>query len=102
MEWSSQVLPKLENAKKALIIFFLSIGAAVLGYLPIMLASLCGAVAMVLSGVLNIKTALKAVDTKIFTMIPAALAMGLAMQGTGGAKFLSSNLIFFLGDSRLI
>ena len=63
-----------------------------------MLASLCGAVAMVLSGVLNIKTALKAVDTKIFTMIPAALAMGLAMQGTGGAKFLSSNLIFFLGD----
>jgi len=98
LEWSSQVLPKLENAKKALIIFFLSIGAAVLGYLPIMLASLCGAVAMVLSGVLNIKTALKAVDTKIFTMIPAALAMGLAMQGTGGAKFLSSNLIFFLGD----
>ena len=97
LEWSSQVLPKLENAKKALIIFFLSIGAAVLGYLPIMLASLCGAVAMVLSGVLNIKTALKAVDTKIFTMIPAALAMGLAMQGTGGAKFLSSNLIFFLG-----
>ena len=98
LEWSSQVLPKLENAKKALIIFFLSIGAAVLGYLPIMVASLCGAVAMVLSGVLNIKTALKAVDTKIFTMIPAALAMGLAMQGTGGAKFLSSNLIFFLGD----
>tara|TARA_Y100001970_G_C14187597_1_gene833469 strand:- start:158 stop:1876 length:1719 start_codon:yes stop_codon:yes gene_type:complete len=98
LEWSSQVLPKLENAKKALIIFFLSIGAAVLGYLPIMLASLCGAVAMVFSGVLNIKTALKAVDTKIFTMIPAALAMGLAMQGTGGAKFLSSNLIFFLGD----
>ena len=60
LEWSSQVLPKLENAKKALIIFFLSIGAAVLGYLPIMLASLCGAVAMVLSGVLNIKTGLKA------------------------------------------
>ena len=24
--------------------------------------------------------------------------MGLAMQGTGGAKFLSSSLIFFLGD----
>ena len=80
LEWSSQVLPKLENAKKALIIFFLSIGAAVLGYLPIMLASLCGAVAMVLSGVLNIKTALKAVDTKIFTMIPAALAMGLDLS----------------------
>ena len=36
---------------------------------------------------------MRSLDTKIFTMIPAALAMGLAMQETGGAAYLAQIMI---------
>jgi di/tricarboxylate transporter len=51
---------------------------------------------MVATGVLSIRMAARALDSKIFTMIPAALAMGLSMQVTGGAQYLAQNLIDLL------
>ena len=48
---------------------------------------------MVALGVLNIRQAFRAVDTKILTMIPAALGMGAAMHVTGGAHFVADNVI---------
>ena len=44
-------------------------------------------------GVLNVRQAFQAVDAKIFTTIGAALALGVALQETGGAQYLAQALV---------
>ncbi len=92
MEWSSEELPVAHHARRAGAIFIATVGLAASGLFPVVGATLLGAVAMVLSGALNVQQATRALDSKIITMIPAALAMGAAMQETGGAGFLAFGL----------
>lgn len=96
LEWSAEELPALDHAKRAVTIFFGVILLAATGILPVMVSALIGAAALVATGVLGIRAAARSLDSKIFTMIPAALAMGLAMQVTGGAAYLAQNLIDLL------
>ena len=99
LAWSAAELPALDHAKRAVLIFLGVILCAATGILPVAAAALTGAIAMVATGVLSIRLATRSLDTKIFTMIPAALAMGLAMQQTGGAAFLAQQLIDVLQGS---
>ncbi len=87
--WSAETLPKLDHAKRAALIFMAVIGLSASGMMPIVTASLIGAVAMVATGVLNVRQALRAVDARIMTAIGASLAMGVALQESGGASFLA-------------
>jgi len=96
LEWSAEELPALDHAKRAVLIFAGIILCAATGLLPVMVAALLGAAALVATGVLSIQMAARSLDSKIFTMIPAALAMGLAMQVTGGAAFLAQGMISIL------
>ena len=89
IEWSASELPAHHHAKRAAVVLLAVVAAAASGLVPIVIAGLTGAAAMVGFGVLNIRQAFRAVDTKILTMIPAALAMGAAMHATGGAHFVA-------------
>ncbi len=89
MESTREVLPKLDHAKRAAILFGAAVGAAATGLVPIVVAAFVGAVAMVASGVLNLRQAFRAIDAKIATAIAAALAMSTALRETGGAEFLA-------------
>ncbi len=93
IEWSAAELPAHHHAKCAAAILLGVVATSALGILPIVTASLSGAAAMVAMGVMNIRQAFRAVDTKILTMIPAALALGTAMKATGGAHFVASNVV---------
>ena len=44
-------------------------------------------------GCLNIRQATRAVDRRIFLVIGTSLALGLALQETGGAQFLAMTLV---------
>jgi len=90
IEWSAAELPARHHAKRAALVLVGVVLASASGMMPIVIAGLTGAAAMVAAGVLNIRQAFRAVDTKILTMIPAALAMGAAMHATGGAHFIAS------------
>ncbi|MEQ8707624.1 MAG: SLC13 family permease [Rhodospirillales bacterium] len=92
MEWSQAELPATHRVKRALIIFAAVVGLAATGVVPIVISSLAGAAAMVALDVLNLRQAARSVDGKIVTMIAAALALGVAMQETGGAAFISALL----------
>ena len=92
LEWSTEELPVVHHAKLAAVIFLGVVALAALGIFPVVGAALLGAVAMVVSGALSLQQASRALDAKIFTMIPAALAMGAAMQETGGALYLAQAL----------
>ena len=93
LEWSAAALPTLHRAKRATSIFLAAIGLAAAGLAPIVVATLTGAAAMVASGALNVRQAVRAVDPKIVTTIGAALALGVALQETGGAAFLAAALV---------
>jgi di/tricarboxylate transporter len=93
LEWSATELPALDHAKRATLIFLGVIVLAATGALPVAVATMIGAGAMVGLGVLPVAAAVRALDSRIFTMIPAALAMGLAMEVTGGADFLAGHLL---------
>ncbi len=96
LEWSAIELPALDHAKRATSIFLCVILAAASGEVPVAVATLIGAGAMVGFGVLPVAAAVRALDSRIYTMIPAALAMGLAMEVTGGAAYLAGHLLALL------
>ncbi len=93
LEWSAAEVPALKRAKRAGMIFLTVVGLAATGIIPIVVSALCGAAAMVIVGVLNIRQAFQAVDPKIVTTISAALALGVALQETGGAAYLAGHLV---------
>ncbi len=93
MEWSAEELPALTHGRAAVLIFVAAIGLSATGLVPLVVTTLCGAVAMVGLGVLNVAQAARAVDPKIVTTIGAALALGVAMQETGGAQFIATGLV---------
>jgi len=99
LEWSAEELPVLDHAKRATLIFITVLALAASGVVPIVVAALTGAAAMVVVGVLNVRQAFQAVDPKIVSTIGAALALGVTLQETGGARYIAQGLLTTLGDA---
>ncbi|MCW5699080.1 MAG: SLC13 family permease [Rhodospirillales bacterium] len=93
IEWSAEELQTQVSAPVAALIFAVAIGIAATGLVSLVVATLTGAVAMVVCGALNVRQAARAVDPKIVTTIGAALAMGVALQETGGAQHVARLLV---------
>ncbi len=88
---------RVELRLTAPILYARSIALAVVllaatGVLPILHASLAGALAMVLGGCLNVRQAGRALDLRVYLLIASAIAMGNALQVTGGAQFIASGV----------
>jgi di/tricarboxylate transporter len=99
MEWSAEELPALTHARRASLIFATVVTLAASGLVPIVVAALSGASAMVAVGVLNLRQAFRAIDPLIVTTIAAALALGVALQETGGAVYLAHAMVEALGGA---
>ena len=93
LDWSRTDLPDPRKAIIARSITVCVVAAAATGLSDILIASLVGAVAMVGSGCLNVRQAVRALDIRIFLLIGAALAMGAALQMTGAADFIASQTV---------
>jgi len=93
LEWSTEDLPERKHAAIAGAVFLTVIGLAASGMVPIPIAALTGATAMIALGCLNIRQASRAINRRIFLLIGAALAMGTSLQYTGGATYLAEALV---------
>ncbi|HLF58720.1 MAG TPA: SLC13 family permease [Alphaproteobacteria bacterium] len=93
MEWSMTDLPAPHLAGLAGLVFAAVVGLAAFEVLPIVVAAMIGVVAMIAVGALNVRQALQAVDARIILLVGAALALGAAMQETGGAVFVAHGFI---------
>jgi len=93
MESSATDMPMKEYAVRALLIFAGIVFTAAFEILPIVVAALGGATLMMISRCLNVRQAGRAIDRRVFTIVGAALALGTAMQGTGGAAWLAHAVI---------
>jgi di/tricarboxylate transporter len=78
-------------------IFLLAILMATVGFLNVGIAFTAAAVAMILSGVMNVKEAYKAVDWPIIILLGAMIPLGTALEKTGGAEMLATQLIYASG-----
>ena len=90
---SKRDLPLPKKAPVAGGIFLMVIGAAALGFLSIPVAAITGAVAMIATGCLNIRQATRAIDRKIFLLVGAMLALGTALQVSGGAHYIAELML---------
>lgn len=90
---SKKELPLPKKAPIAGLIFFITIFLASTGILSITVASITGAVALVATGCLNIRQATRAIDRKILILVGSMLALGGAMQSTGGAQFIADLML---------
>lgn len=93
LDWSMKELPDIRKSIWARIIFFVTILLAATGLLPIEIAAMTGALAMIATGCLNLRQAVRALDMKIFLLIGAAFAMGLALERTGAATQIGTLVV---------
>ena len=89
----AQQAPRTEKAPLALLILFAFIVSVVMGFLPIALAAVIGATAMVLTGVLSMEEAYRHIDWKSVFLIAGMLPLGIALQQTGAAEFVAQGLL---------
>ena len=93
LEASKVLVPMRRKAPVALAIFLALVAFAALEILPIMVTALVGAMAMILSGCINIRQAKRAFDSRIFMLVGASLAAATALERSGGAEFIASNAV---------
>jgi di/tricarboxylate transporter len=89
MEWSASELPLVSKAPIAAAIFAMIVLPAALDLVPIVITALFGVVALIVTGCLNIRQAARAVDREIVLIVAAALALGTALEATGGAAYVA-------------
>ena len=91
--WSLEELPTAHHAYRAIFIFAATIIAAASGFLPIVVAAIAGALALVLTGCLNMQQVTRAIDQRIYLLIGTAFALSEALRVTGGAELLASTVV---------
>ena len=74
------------------------VASVLTGILPIEIASIGGALAIIAFGVLNVRQAARAIDRRIFLMVGAMLGVATALEVTGGAHAIANaSVVMFAG-----
>lgn len=90
---SKREMPNLKKAPLAVGIFMGVIALAALSVVSIPVAAITGAGLMILAGCLNIHQATRSIDRKIFLLVGSMLALGVALEASGGALFLAEQIL---------
>lgn len=103
LDWSTAEVPRRRYAPRALIIFAAVVALAATGLVPIVATAVAGTFAMIVSGCLNVRQAMRAIDSRIFMLVGASLAGAVALEATGGANAIATTLVMVLeGQSAAI
>lgn len=74
------------------------VGAAALGWMPIVASALLGGVVLVVSGVLKADEAYAAIDWRVVVLLAGVLPLGIALQNSGGADWVADHAMSLFGD----
>lgn len=86
------------RAPVAVAIFLLALAAGTIKLLPLPVAVLAGAFAMLVSRCISPEEAYRQVEWKALVLIGALLSLGAAMETTGAGRYLAGQLIGALGQ----
>lgn len=78
------------------------VASASLGLAPIVVASVIGAVLMILFRCLTLDEAYDAIDWKIIFLLAGVLSLGIALEQSGAAALIASNIVTSVGALGLI
>tara|TARA_B100000214_G_scaffold159201_1_gene114305 strand:- start:406 stop:2226 length:1821 start_codon:yes stop_codon:yes gene_type:complete len=92
IEWSTIYLPSKLFALRARLIFIATIFLASSGLFNITAAAVMGAALMLIFRVLNVKDAVMSLDPRIYLLVASTIMLSIALQETGGAKFIADNI----------
>jgi di/tricarboxylate transporter len=81
------------RAPFALATMVLVIGISAIGWAPIAITALIGAVAMTLAGCLEADEVYDAIDWRIIILLAGLLPLGIAMSQSGAAEFIVANTL---------
>ena len=93
IQQSEEDLPTPYHAKRTLLIFVGMVLLAISEILPIVIAGLLAASLMILAGSLRLGAALRGIDFKLVFIIGTSLALGTALELSGGATFVAEKVI---------
>jgi di/tricarboxylate transporter len=93
VEWTQETLPNYFHARRAALIFATVVLVAATDLMPIVVAAVVGATAMILTDCLSPREAARAIDRTVVMIVAATLALGAALQETGGAGFIAAALL---------
>jgi di/tricarboxylate transporter len=82
----------------ALLFFAIALGLIIFSDLRLSVALLVGAVGMIITGVLNMDEAYKAVSWKTVFLLASLIPLGAAVQDTGTAAWIAHQTLSLLGD----
>ncbi|MBT8081592.1 MAG: SLC13 family permease [Gammaproteobacteria bacterium] len=91
--------PDTRRAPLAAAIMLGVVLTVMMGYAPISIAAVIGGSIMVLTGCLNMEQAYRAIDWRAIFLIAGMLPLGTAMQETGAAEYLATQVMDLLGDA---
>jgi di/tricarboxylate transporter len=91
--------PDTGKAPLAAMIMFAVVASVMGGLAPIAVAAVVGGTVMVLTRCLNMEQAYRAIDWKAIFLIAGMLPMGTAMEDTGAASYLATQVMALLGES---
>lgn len=89
-------IPQVKKKWLTLIIFLATILLAASHIVPVVLAALGGALAVVMARVISMRQALRMIDSKIAFLIAVSIAIGHAMQQTGGTLWITRSILQIL------
>lgn len=87
-------LPHTRRAPLALTIMLAIVGVAALGILPIAISAVAGALLMIATGCLSWNDATRALSAPVILIVVASLALGIALQRTGGSDYLAELFLY--------
>lgn len=85
----------------AALFFVIALSMVLFTDIRLSIALLTGAIGMVLSGVLNIDEAYRAVSWKTVFLLASLIPLGLAVEQTGTAKWMAEQTLAMVGDMPL-
>ncbi|MEX2088415.1 MAG: SLC13 family permease [Bacteroidota bacterium] len=93
-------LPKFRTRKvlPALAIVAGVVATAAMGVLPIVISAIIGCVLLVVTRCITLEEAYRAIDWKVIFLLAGALTLGVALEKTGTALFISHLLIQTVGQ----
>ena len=82
----------------ALLFFVIALSMVLLTDMPLSVSLLTGAIGMILSGVINIDEAYRAVSWKTVFLLASLIPLGIAVEQSGTAKWIADQTIAVIGD----
>jgi len=93
----AQETPRSNKASLAVLAMGIVLLPVILGWLPIPITAILGAVLMILFGCLTMDEAYRFIEWKAVFLIAGMLPLGLAMEQSGAAQFLAEGVVAAVG-----